>query len=81
MPVVLRFGPYRFVIYSDEPAEPAHVHVKRDRAEAKFWLSPVRLSHATRFRAAELRRIVRIIEAHQDPLINAWNRRPRPDDC
>lgn len=78
MPVVLRIGPYRFVIYVDEPDEPPHVHVKRDRADAKFWLSPVRLSHATGFRASELRRITRTIEAHRAPLLDAWNNRSRP---
>ena len=80
MPVVLRVGPYRFVIYGDEPDEPPHVHVKRDRSEAKFWLSPVRLAHATGYRATELRKIARLIEAHRDPLIDAWNNRPRPGD-
>ena len=80
MPVVLRVGPYRFIIYVDEPDEPPHVHVKRDRADAKFWLSPVRLAHATRFRPAELRRIAKIIEAHRDPLTDAWNDLLRPDD-
>jgi hypothetical protein len=40
MPNILRVGPYRFFIYSNEGDEPPHVHVRRDRKLAKFWLSP-----------------------------------------
>lgn len=42
MPTVLRSGPYRFYFYAGDRAEPLHVHVERDDAEAKFWLDPVR---------------------------------------
>ena len=44
MPTVLRSGPYRVYFYSHESNEPAHVHIDRDQASCKFWLSPVNLA-------------------------------------
>ncbi|KAB2961114.1 MAG: DUF4160 domain-containing protein [Candidatus Methylomirabilis oxygeniifera] len=40
MPTILRSGPYRFYFYSNERAEPPHIHVQRERFFAKFWLNP-----------------------------------------
>ena len=78
VPVVFRLGPYRFLIYSNEPDEPPHVHVKRDGAVAKLWLAPVRLGRASGFAALELRRIARLVATHETLLFDAWNSRPRP---
>jgi hypothetical protein len=36
MPTVKIIGPYRFHFYSSDHGEPAHVHVQRDEANAKF---------------------------------------------
>ena len=49
-------GPYRFFFYSNESGEP-HVHVRRERKLAKFWLEPVELADSKRFAAHELREI------------------------
>ena len=78
MPSVLRIGPYRFHFYAGEGDEPPHVHVARDRAEAKLWLDPVSVARSQGFRAAELRRIQRITQANQAILLDAWNNRPLP---
>lgn len=56
MPTVLRDGPYRFFFYAVDEAEPPHVHVRRDRDEAKFWLDPVQLAHNKKFSLVELNR-------------------------
>ena len=72
MPTALRHGPYRVYFYTHEPNEPAHVHVDRDQASCKFWLSPVRLASNLGFRATELRDIERLIANHVDDLLNAW---------
>jgi hypothetical protein len=72
MPTVLRSGPYRVYFYSHEPNEPAHVHVDRDQASCKFWLSPVNLASNLSFRAAELRDVERLIEDHVDDLLKEW---------
>jgi hypothetical protein len=40
-PTILLVKGYRIGFYSSEPDEPAHVHVHKRGAEAKFWLGPV----------------------------------------
>lgn len=38
MPTVLRVGPYRFSFFSIDANEPEHIHVRRGRSKAKYWL-------------------------------------------
>lgn len=74
MPVVMRDGPYRFLFFALDRDEPAHVHVKRDRQEAKFWLQPiVRLTKNAGFRPHELKEIERKIELNREKLLESWN--------
>jgi len=73
VPTVLRSGPYRFYFYSSDGDEPPHVHVAKDRLEAKFWLEPVRLVHSAGFRPADIRQIASIIEENQHRLLGAWD--------
>jgi hypothetical protein len=47
-------GPYWFFFYSFDCNEPMHVHVRRDRQQAKFWLAPVSLAWNHGFGAREL---------------------------
>jgi hypothetical protein len=48
------------------------VHVDRDAASCKFWLSPVALASNLGFRAHELRTIERLIEDSIDELLDEW---------
>jgi hypothetical protein len=73
MPTSLRIGPYRFFFYAGDQNEPPHTHVQRDDEEAKFWLSPVRLSRNHGFSGSELRRIEKIVEENEHQLIEIWN--------
>jgi Domain of unknown function (DUF4160) len=73
MPTILRNGPFRFYFYSHEPNEPAHVHVDRDTASAKFWLNPVSLARNLGLRASDLRQVERLVKEHQTQLLEAWN--------
>ena len=73
MPTVLRIGPYRFFFYSNENEEPAHIHVRRDEGEAKFWLEPVALAANMGFSARELRKVRGMVASHRDELLQAWN--------
>ncbi len=73
MPEVLREGPYKVIIYYGEGAEPPHVHVKRDRLRAKFWLRPVRHDGDGRFSPLELRRIERMLRLHEHRLSEVWH--------
>lgn len=65
MPTVLRSGPYRFFFYAGDGNEPAHVHVERDDAEAKFWLDPIRLERSHGFKPKELAKIQVLIGQHK----------------
>ncbi len=76
MPVIFRAGGFRFHFFSYEgsPREPAHVHVTRAGADAKFWLEPqVRMAYDRGLTGAELRRATEIIILRRDELIDAWN--------
>ncbi|MEO8085113.1 MAG: DUF4160 domain-containing protein [Ardenticatenales bacterium] len=73
MPTVLQSGPYRFFFVSLDYAEPPHVHVRRDRMVAKFWLSPVRLSRAGGFGRAEIHTIGQLVDEHRDAFLERWD--------
>ena len=44
MPTVLRWRGYQFLFYSLDEGEPPHVHVRKGRCQAKFWLSDCQLA-------------------------------------
>lgn len=73
MPTVMWIGPFRFFFYSNERDEPAHIHEQRDRALAKFWLSPVTRAKAKHFSAPDLNAIRRHIEDNVATMQEAWN--------
>ncbi|MGA7990936.1 MAG: DUF4160 domain-containing protein [Thermoanaerobaculia bacterium] len=73
MPTVLRIGPYRFFFFSNEGDEPAHIHVQRDRALAKFWLEPVALAQSSHFPAHELGILRNHVVENRAKLIAAWH--------
>ena len=73
MPTVLRQGPYNVAFFAGDRGEPRHVHVRRDRNEAKIWLDPVEVANDGGFSRTEISRITRIIEAHQEMLKEKWD--------
>ena len=73
MPTVLRVGPYSFVFFSSDRGEPVHIHVKRDRQVAKFWLESVDLAKNLGFADHELKEIERLVTEHREFLIEAWH--------
>ena len=73
MPSIENIGPYRLFFYSSDGREPPHVHVRRDRAMAKFWLNPVRLASSRRFDDHELRELQRTVEENRLRILEAWN--------
>ncbi len=72
MPTVLRIGPYRFFFYSYDLGEKAHIHVIREKNEAKFWLDPVSLADNLGLSAHELKTIMSLIIEHKEEIENAW---------
>ncbi|MBI9016630.1 MAG: DUF4160 domain-containing protein [Phycisphaerae bacterium] len=72
MPTVLKIGPYRLYFYSNESAEPAHIHIDRDNMSAKFWIKDIRLARNIGFDAHELNRIYKMVIENQEILLEAW---------
>jgi hypothetical protein len=77
VPTVLQVRGFRFFFFSNEADEPAHIHVERAGAYAKFWLQPVALVTHVGFTPAELRRIRRILRPHVDDILEAWDEHKR----
>ena len=73
MPTVMRIGPYRLFFVSLDASEPPHVHVRREKMVAKYWLNPVVMERPGGFRAHELREIGQLVQLHRDALLEAWN--------
>lgn len=73
MPTVLNFGPYSFIFFSSDRGEPVHIHVKRDRKIAKFWLDPIKLDKNRGFKDHELNKIAVVISEHRETLLEAWH--------
>lgn len=73
MPTLLTVGPYRFFRYAGDQDEPPHVHIERDKDEAKFWLDPIRIQSNRGFSRTEINRIQKLIEEHKEQLLAGWN--------
>ena len=75
MPTVLRWKGYRFFFFSNEgdPIKPAHVHVRKDRNVAKFWLEPsVTLSDSYGMSSQELNKLQKVVENNAKLLKKTW---------
>jgi hypothetical protein len=71
MPVVIRFGRFKFNIYPKDHA-PAHVHVLCPKAEAKFDIRSGRCIAAYGFAAHTLNQLQDIVMRNRDLLMEAW---------
>lgn len=74
MPVILRVKGYRCWFYEADLSEPVHVHVGKGGKEAKFWMNPISIARAGRFRENELREIQRILSEFRGNILAAWQR-------
>ena len=73
MPTVLRIRSYRFFFVSLDRDEPPHVHVRREKMVAKFWLDPVVLERAGGFNRVELNVIAALVQKHRQRLLESWH--------
>ena len=73
MPTILSLLNWRFHFYSDEGAEPPHIHVDTGDGECKFWLSPARLARAENIRPIEVRRIEAAVIEHESLFLEKWH--------
>ena len=81
MPVILRVRGYKIWFYEADLDEPPHVHVGKSGKEAKFWMEPVRLARAGRFREQEVNEIERILVENESMIIEVWRREQSKRDC
>ncbi len=73
MPTILIIGPYRFFFVALDYNEPPHIHVKREKMVAKFWLDPVSLVKTGGFGRTELNKIARLVEENQQHFLEKWD--------
>ena len=73
MPTYGIIGPYLLVFWSSDRDEPPHIHVKRERKIAKFWVDKVELAYSKGFKAHELNKIQRIVKEHQQGILASWH--------
>jgi Domain of unknown function (DUF4160) len=73
MPTIAIIGAYRFFFYSADGREPAHIHVEKGDAVAKFWLLPVRLAKSGGMKRTELTELDRMVEDNAPAFLEAWN--------
>lgn len=73
MPTIMRNGQFRFLFYSNEGMEPAHVHVRSSDGECKFWLNPVRLAGNKGLSPPDLRAIERLVFEHRDEFTRRYH--------
>ena len=80
LPVILRIRGYRFWFYQADLNEPPHVHVGKQGKEAKYWVDPIALARAGRFRPHELNEIERILIAYRENIMDAWQKEQKKND-
>lgn len=73
MPTVHRQQGYRFYFFSNEPNEPAHVHIDKGDATIKVWLDSLDVAKSRGFRAHEISGIISMVAEHQAMLQEKWD--------
>lgn len=73
MPTIHRQDGFRFYFYSHEPNEPSHVHVDRDGASAKVWLTPVSVARNMGYSAKDLGELLRIVRERRNRFLEDWH--------
>jgi hypothetical protein len=74
MPTVLILYGYRFFFFSNDRKEPIHIHVEKDNAAAKFWITPyIHLTKSNGFNSVELNKIHKLVEENSEIFKTKWN--------
>ncbi|WP_372946823.1 DUF4160 domain-containing protein [Mariniphaga sp.] len=74
MPVVLRIKGYRFYFFSNENAEPMHIHITKADANGKVWLEPIiETAYFYGFTSKQQKEIEEIIKENSDYLKRMWD--------
>lgn len=65
---------YKFSFYSNEGSEPPHVHVRKGRGSAKFWLLPsVELEQYYGMKFQEIKRAWSLVINNKAKILKSWN--------
>ncbi len=73
MPLVKQIGQYEFRFHSrGEARERPHIHVRRERSYAKFWLDIVACASWQGFPDHELNRVERLVRENREEFLEAW---------
>ena len=72
MPTIYRFDGFRFFFYSNEGNEPPHLHVAKDDGELKIWLNSLVIDYSYKFKASEVKIIIKIVRNNQKRFLNDW---------
>ena len=78
MPTILLWNGYRLFFYANEgsPLEGRHIHVRKDKNVAKFWLDPEpHLASSWGMTAKELNVLERVVRDNIDLLRRKWDER------
>ncbi len=74
MPTILILNGYRFFFYSNDRNEPVHVHIEKENAVAKFWLTPyIHLAKSNGFNSVELNKIHKLVDENSKLFKTKWN--------
>lgn len=72
MPTVLRVDGFRFFFFSDEHL-PLHIHVEKGDGYMRVELDTFKVTKRYKLSKTDERKIITIIQEHQQKLIGAWN--------
>jgi Domain of unknown function (DUF4160) len=64
---------WRELFYSADWREPPHVHARKGRQEAKFWLSDCSVAASRRVSHHELGALQRKVREQQEPFLESWH--------
>ena len=73
MPTILIVGHYRFFFVSLDYGEPPHMHVRREKMVAKFWIDPIVLERTGGFKPKELNQIASLVKENQKLFLEKWH--------
>ena len=69
----IKIGPYEIRFYEYDLNERAHVHVRREGKQAKFWLTPIELFQNKGYADHELGKIEQMLRKNRQRLLKLWN--------
>jgi len=76
MPRILHWNGYVFFFFSNEglPLERCHIHVRKEKYIAKFWMEPsIALASSWGFSSKELNAIEKYIVKNSDLIRSKWD--------